>query len=161
MIYYEKQTTPAYYGRTSIERLNTCAHDIRRICHALAQDGWDITIVCGERDEQAQTDAYNCGKSKAKWGESKHNVVDGVRDFSDAVDIAPYIKGFGIPWDNEPAFIILAGAFMATSQKLGIKVRWGGLFTGLKDLGHFELMTDGDGLVSEPSDIVEFTVVDE
>lgn len=133
---YKKGSNPTTYSGRSSENLHSCHSDLRRILIFLAQDGWNITVVCGHRDEEAQNKAYDSGNSKANWPDSDHNVSP-----SNAVDIAPYIPGVGIPWENhDNLWIILAGAFMGKAQELNIEVEWGGLYKGLKDLGHFSLI---------------------
>lgn len=85
-------------------------------------------------------------KSRLAWPDSKHNVEnDG--DLSRAVDIAPWIPGRGIDWDNSEHFHYMAGIVLGVAHKLGVKLRWGGdwnrnQFSGdekFLDLVHFEL----------------------
>ena len=134
MIKYEKQPHPTVYGHKSQQCISELHSQLSAILDCLREDGWDISVICGYRDKAAQDEAFSSGNSKARWPTSKHN-----QDPSLAVDIAPWISGHGIEWKDPRPWIILAGAFMEKAQELDIKVRWGGLFHGLRDLGHFEL----------------------
>ncbi|MEE9223065.1 MAG: hypothetical protein V3V40_06370 [Nitrosomonadaceae bacterium] len=134
---YKKGSNITTYGQSSRKNINSCHDNLQIILFELARDGWNITVVDGYRDEERQTEVYNSGSSGAEWPDSDHNVSP-----SNAVDIAPYIPGVGIPWENcDNLWIILAGAFMSKAQELNIEVEWGGLYKGLKDLGHFSLIT--------------------
>jgi peptidoglycan L-alanyl-D-glutamate endopeptidase CwlK len=74
-------------------------------------------------------DAYNAGRSKAKFGESLHNSMP-----SDAVDIVPY----PVVWDNKESFIESAGFVMGVAAMLGIDISWGGHFKNFFDGPHYE-----------------------
>ena len=102
---------------------------------------FDITVIEGLRSQERQNELVAQGKSKTKFG--KH--VQGK-----AVDIAPY----PIDWKARDDFHYLGGWMLATANRLGYKVRWGGdwnassQFKGQRttkdnnfdDLVHFELM---------------------
>jgi len=138
---YMQQLGPTTYGANSRKHLKTCHPDLQRIFRELANDGWDISATCGGRGKTEQTQAYVDGVSNAPWPKSKHNITH-KRPVSEAIDVAPYIPGFSYLEiaDTDTPWIILAGAVMQKANELNIKIRWGGLFTGLKDLGHFELV---------------------
>jgi len=124
----------AYYGDASRARLSTCHSDLQRLFKALAEDGWDIAIVCGHRTEEAQSEAYANQKSRLSWPHSRHNKSPSI-----AIDAAPWING-AIPWDaDDSVWIQFAGIVMSKAAELNIDIIWGGLFRGLKDLNHFEL----------------------
>jgi len=134
---YKPYNTPSNYGRKSTLNLNTCHDDLQILLRALRDDGWDISVVCGHRGEYAQTQAYIAEKSNARWPDSKHNTLP-----SEAVDIAPYIPGVGIPWEDPLPWYLLAGAMMQKAKDLNIGIRWGGYFKTIAggDLGHWELV---------------------
>ena len=93
--------------------------------------GYDVTIICGHRNQKDQEIAYNTGKSKAKWGESLHNSLP-----SRAVDIIPSpFKG----WDDYEGFARMAGFVQAVAMAQGIEIKCGRDFRGFKDMPHFEL----------------------
>ena len=137
---YTKGNLPTWYSDSSSQAIGSCVEPLQRIFLALAQDGWDISAFWGHRGEDDQNDAFTSGRSKACWPKSKHNKV-----LSEAIDAGPWIPGVGVPGygdvpNDDAIWIIFAGAVMAKAQELGIKLRWGGLFKNLKDLGHFELI---------------------
>ena len=90
----------------------------------------DFMIICGYRGKPEQEKAFREGKSKAHFGESKHNLKPSL-----AVDLAPY----PIDWKNIDRFKNLADVILATGRKHGIELIWGGNFKNLKDYPHFEL----------------------
>jgi len=134
---YRKGPDPTNYGLSSTKNLASCHLNLQLILRHLAADGWDISVICGHRNKEKQTEVFESGHSNAEWPDSDHNGNP-----SNAVDIAPYIPGIGIPWSNHVnLWVILAGAFLAKAQELNIEVEWGGLYKNLKDLGHFSLIT--------------------
>lgn len=100
---------------------------------------FDFTVISGHRGQKEQTDIYHAGNSKTPWPNSKHN-----KNPSHAVDIAPY----PVDWNDIERFIYLAGHIMATGQRYGVKLRWGGdwgrshmkVKHAFKDWGHFEIL---------------------
>jgi len=114
-----------------------------RLHHLLGEvvKHFDITVIEGKRSQERQNQLVAEGKSKTKFG--KH--VKGL-----AVDIAPY----PIDWEARDDFHYLGGWVLATANRLGYKVRWGGdwssssQFKGQRttkdnrfdDLVHFELL---------------------
>jgi hypothetical protein len=104
---------------------------------------FDFTIVCGHRNQEDQEKAFNEGKSKLHWPDSKHNSSP-----SKAVDLAPYDPELKqIDWNNRDRFIMLAGIIMGVAQQKNIRIRWGGDWDSdtfmrdhsFQDLPHFEL----------------------
>ena len=91
----------------------------------------DFSVIWGFRGEESQNKAYNEGHSRLTWPESKHNQIP-----STAVDLAPY----PINWADVQAFAYLAGVVMTIAAQKQTPVIWGGNWTKLKDLGHFELV---------------------
>lgn len=133
------------YSVRSRERLNTCHKDLRMIFNAVIHH-FDNSILCGHRDEAAQMEAYNSGRSKVKWPNGKHN-----RTPSMAVDAAPY----PLDWQDRERFHYFAGYVMGVAAILysdGLithRLRYGGDWdmdtevadNGFDDLVHFELVT--------------------
>ena len=114
----------------SIQKLNTCHSDLIRLIEAVAETE-KCAVICGFRGRYEQEKAYYTGKSKAKFGQSKHNYKP-----SQAVDVVP----LPLDWEDIPAFEKLGEKIMAKAKELGINIRWGKHFTGLADYAHFELM---------------------
>lgn len=111
-------------------KLNTCHSDLIRLIEAVAETE-KCAVICGFRGRYEQEKAYYTGKSKAKWGQSKHNLKP-----SHAIDVVPV----PLNWEDIPAFEKLGEKIMAKAKELGINIRWGRDFTNLKDYPHFELM---------------------
>lgn len=117
-------------SNTSIQKLNTCHTDLQRLIYAVAKEE-KCAVICGFRGRYEQEKAYIAGKSKAKFGQSKHNLKPSM-----AVDVVP----LPLNWEDIEAFERLGEKIMAKAEELGIKIRWGRDFTGLKDYPHFELI---------------------
>ena len=119
-------------SKTSIQKLEICHSDLKRLIYAVAKEE-KCAVICGFRGRYEQEKAYMAGKSKAKWGQSKHNFKP-----SHAVDVVPV----PLNWEDIPAFERLGEKIMAKAKELGIKVKWGKHFKGLVDYPHFELVED-------------------
>ena len=126
-----------YYSKSSKEKLETCHQDLQTIFNYVIQI-YDNTIVCGNRGEQEQNEAYDKGFSKLRYPKSKHNIKP-----SRAVDAVPY----PIDWKDEKRFHELAGVVKATAfmlKKYGAinsEIEWGGDWKNFKDLPHYQLKT--------------------
>ena len=119
-------------SKTSRQKLNTCHSDLIKLIEAVAETE-KCAVICGFRGRHEQEKAYYEGKSKAKWGQSKHNLKP-----SHAVDVVPV----PLNWEDIPAFEKLGEKIMAKADEMGIKIRWGKNFKGLADYPHFELAED-------------------
>ena len=119
----------AHFGHSSRRRLETCNLDLQRLMEAVVLRR-DCSIVCGHRGEEEQTKAFKDGFSKAKFGQSPHNVMP-----SNAVDVVPYPEIYG----SIPAFNELADVIFDEAIKLGIRVKWGHFFKSIDDMPHWEL----------------------
>lgn len=123
------------FGKRSRQRLKTCDDRIQVICHeALRLSPLDFTVLCGYRDKKAQLIAYQEGKSKVQWPDSKHNFKLNGDPNSQAVDLAPN----PIDWNDINRFYMLAGVILVTANKIGYPLKWGGDWGW--DFGHFELV---------------------
>lgn len=130
----------AKFSKTSSKKLSTCHPDLRLLALTVVRF-YDCTVVCGQRGEESQNEAVDKGYSKLSYPDSKHNK----EPLSDAIDLAPYLKGKGVVYDYHQCYHF-AGFVMATAQMLGIKIRWGGDWDGdldvndqtFLDLVHFE-----------------------
>lgn len=120
------------FSRASLNKLASCAPDLQRLFQEVIKTH-DIIILEGHRGREEQEQDYANGTSKARWGQSKHNTVP-----SQAVDVAPY----PIDWKNTQGFKNLAAFVLATAEGMGIKIRWGGNFTTIRDLPHYELVPE-------------------
>ena len=78
------------YGRKSEQVLSEVHFELDLLAREmLSMEIMDIAAICGRRGKGAQEQAFVEGNSKARWGYSKHNVVE--PDLSDALDLAPYL----------------------------------------------------------------------
>ena len=131
------------FSQSSKEKLGTCNQKLQDICN-VAIERIDFTIVEGHRDKEDQDAYYEEGHSGLKWPNSKHNYNP-----SRAVDVAPWIPGFGIDWNDYSQFYLLQGILLGIAHEKGIKVRFGGSWNNdlivrnnkgkLNDLPHLEL----------------------
>ena len=139
------------YGKRSLDKLATVHPDLRDLFNVYQRKQFfEITIVHGWRGEEVQTEAFLTGASTKEWPDSKHNFMDPRTGdpLSLAVDFAPWIPGFGIPWKDEHAFSIIGGILIALAKDLGHKVRYGGDWDmdgqttdqKLMDWGHIEVV---------------------
>ena len=126
------------FGRTSKARLSTCHPQLQAVFNEVIK-GWDCSILCGERPEEDQNEAYSSGRSTVQYPNSKHNTSPSL-----AVDVAPY----PIDWDDLGRFYMFAGYVMRIAEDMNIKIRYGGDWDGdkhttdhkFKDLPHWELV---------------------
>jgi len=117
------------FGLKSRKKLETCNKKIQKIMHE-AIKRMDFTVLCGFRSEEEQNKVYSKGASKLKFPKSRHN-----KNPSDAIDIAPW----PIDWNNLARFRKLASIVKEEAKKLGYKVTWGGDWTTLVDMPHFQI----------------------
>jgi peptidoglycan L-alanyl-D-glutamate endopeptidase CwlK len=133
-----------FYSGTSMLKLQSCHEDLRAIFNEVIKH-YNCTIVCGHRNEKDQAEAFNAGKSKAKWPLSLHNHVPSL-----AIDAMPYPVDY-TDLDRLRTFagyVLGIAQLMLTAKKTLHLVRWGGdwdMDTQVKDnnfndLGHFELV---------------------
>ena len=128
------------FSNISLERLSTCHSDLQLILYKLI-NFIDFSVVCGTRNEEDQTKAYNSGHSKVQYPNSRHNTNPSL-----AVDIIPYPTG----WKKKENFYYIAGMVKAIAIENGIRIRWGGDWDGdndftdqrFNDLAHFELIKE-------------------
>jgi len=148
-----------HFSTTSKERLATCHIALQRLFNAVIERR-DCTVICGRRSQVEQNRLYGLGRSKLTWPGSKHNVEDPV-NLSEAVDVAPWIPGTGIPWPDagRPDYIkTLAiwynfiGYVQAMAEQLCVPIRCGHDWDGdliytdqtFDDLVHHELILSGE-----------------
>jgi peptidoglycan L-alanyl-D-glutamate endopeptidase CwlK len=123
------------FSKKSRDRLATCHYLLQELMNSVIKET-DITVLCGFRDKAEQERAFAEGKSKARWGESKHNSYPSM-----AVDIAPY----PIDWNDITRFEELGAVVMRHWEEMplakrgGWELRWGKSFKGLVDYPHWEL----------------------
>ena len=120
------------FGKKSMDRLKECDIRLKTLCEKmLERSSFDLTVTCGHRTKEEQEKAFNEGKSKAHFGQSKHN------DFpSHAVDICPY----PINWDiNDKRWVEMVALAYDCARDMGIKIKCGYYFKNFCDAPHIEL----------------------
>lgn len=125
------------FGSKSLEILKTCDVRLQEICNAAIQI-MDFSIIAGTRNKADQDKAYAEGHSCAKWGQSLHDCLP-----SKAVDIIPY-PFVQADWKDVARFKALADVMLKVAAEKKIKIRWGGTFTHLVDMPHFEIVEDSN-----------------
>ena len=119
-----------HFGRNSKRHRDTCHPDLQRVLNEAIKH-YDFSVIWGHRGQAEQDRAFNEGNSLVQWPNSKHNHQP-----SKAFDVVPYPGGFQNP-DEE--FYVLATYIFSAASKCGVRLRWGGHWTRLKDMAHFEL----------------------
>lgn len=149
------------FSTSSLDRLESCDIRLNRLGMGIIKL-FNITVLCGARNEEEQEAAFAAGTSKKHWGESKHNHLVKGKPRSLAFDLAPWVHGVGVEWPliSEPKiwytkkvgrFYLMAGIAKAVADRQGIKIRWGGdwdndneiMDNKFDDLGHIELIEEG------------------
>lgn len=130
------------FSTNSLNALETCDTKLQFLFHTILQTR-DCTIIQGVRFEDSQMEAYNSGKSKLKFPESKHNSIP-----SRAVDVAPYIDGKARFDDRNCLYF--AGFVLGVAKILGINIRCG-----------FDWDIDGNVNDQKFNDGVHFELIDE
>jgi len=106
----------ASFGAQSRIRLNSCHPDLIRLFDEVVKN-YDCTILCGHRGEEEQTKAFNEGRSKVQFPNSRHNSLPSM-----AVDVMRY----PIDWEDRIRMYHFAGYVLGVANSLGINIRWGG-----------------------------------
>jgi peptidoglycan L-alanyl-D-glutamate endopeptidase CwlK len=117
-----------------------------RLISVVEAIGFNVDVIYGARGKEEQERAFVEGRSKVQWPYSKHNVGEGIREFSEAIDLAPH----PVQWNRPLRFYVLAGAMIQEAHRQGVSLRWGGDWDSdlvfddqrFNDLGHFELVPE-------------------
>lgn len=117
------------FSQSSLDQLATCDERLQRLFHEVIKD-IDCKVLEGHRDEEAQNKAYAEGKSKLRWPHGNHNKLP-----STAVDVVPY----PVDWSDTESFRRLARIVKLKANLLDINITWGGDWSGLVDMPHYEL----------------------
>lgn len=115
------------FSDLSKARLLECEEPLQVICNKVIMY-YDISVICGYRDQAAQDRAYFDNFSGKMYPNSRHNSLP-----SQAVDLAPW----PIDYDDLKQFCVMAGFVLCIAAQEKIKLRWGGAWN---DYGHFELI---------------------
>lgn len=113
----------------SRRRLDGAHPLLQKLFSAVAEER-RIQILDGQRGRAAQERAFASGHSRAHFGQSAHNWSPAI-----ALDVVP----LPLDWNDLGAFAELAGAVKARARSLGIPIAWGGDWTAIRDMPHYEL----------------------
>lgn len=117
------------FSEVSLNRLRTCHPALQRLFLHVVKKA-DCSVICGFRNKEDQDKAFADGFSRVQWPNGKHNKLP-----SEAVDVMPY----PVDWNNVERMEEFSKVVKATAQELGIKVSWGGDWTGFVDRPHWEI----------------------
>lgn len=120
---------PYSFGYGSLKQRDTLHPDLVKVVDEVLQT-FNITILCGHRDQKGQDKVFAEGKSKLKWPKSRHNSFP-----SEAVDLVPY----PVNWSDIKSFKEMAKHVMEAAERVGVEIEWGGSWTKFRDYPHFEL----------------------
>lgn len=123
------------FSQRSLDRLNTCHPDIRRVMlRAIAESGIDFTVLEGVRSLAVQRLYYVKGATKTMKSRHLAHKSDGL---SRAVDVAPWVKG-AVSW-HWPLYNRLAIVIKEAAEAEGVPLEWGGDWRTFKDGPHWQL----------------------
>jgi len=124
-----------HFSEKSEVNLAQCHNDLQIIFNEVIKHV-DCSVLCGQRGEKDQNEAYRSGKSRLEFPQSKHNKVPAM-----AVDVVPY----PIDWNNNERFIRFGEFVLGVASTLydlnmiENKISWGGDWQKFKDMPHFEI----------------------
>ena len=116
------------FSKNSAHQLSTCDYRLRHLFMEVIKLH-DCTIIEGYRLPAKQLELYNAVPQRSKVKHGNHNIFPSM-----AVDVAPYLKGRGIPWPVVGSdtyikdlcqFYYFAGIVHAKAKELGINIRGG------------------------------------
>ncbi len=132
------------FGAASRARLETVHPRLRAVVErALDLSDVDITVVSGRRSPEEQQALYAQGRTEpgpivtnidGVTRKSRHNYDPAL-----AVDLAPYVAGRGVVWNDDGLFRQIAGAMRTASRELGTPLEWGGDWVSFIDKPHWQL----------------------
>jgi peptidoglycan L-alanyl-D-glutamate endopeptidase CwlK len=112
------------FGRRSNKEKETLHADWQDILDTAIQYV-DFSVIQGARGEEEQNKYFDLGKSKLKYPYSKHNTYPSL-----AVDIAPWVSGIGIDWNNMDRFLKVVFFIKGIAYAKGIIIRTGADWDG-------------------------------
>ncbi|MDE7168645.1 MAG: M15 family metallopeptidase [Mucispirillum sp.] len=122
----------AKFSKQSLNRLASCHKKLQELLKETVKE-INCAVICGHRGRYEQEKAFRDGKSRAKFGQSKHNMLPSL-----AVDAVP----IPLDWNDIESFEKLGSVIMRKAEEMNIKIRWGRDFKNLKDYPHYELMEE-------------------
>lgn len=105
--------------------------DVVKLAIQITKVDFGIPSTGGYRTAQQQNELYKDGKSQLDGYEKRSNHQTG-----NAVDVFAYVDG-KTSWD-EHHLAMVACAMLEAACRLGVNLRWGGLWKSFVDMPHFE-----------------------
>lgn len=123
-------TTPKFhFSKRSLDNLAGLHPDIQAIFHeALRITDIDFVVIEGLRTVERQRELFNQRPRVTTTMKSRH--LDGF-----AADACPY----PIDWDDIAKFVQLSEIIKQAAVNLGLKIQWGGDWSGFPDSPHWQL----------------------
>ena len=115
---------------TASQRRLAGAHPLLQTLFGSVAAKTPILILESQRGCAAQERAVALGHSRAHFGQSPHNFTPAI-----ALDVVPA----PVDWTNLGRFRALAMIVKTEAAALKIPLAWGGDWTSLKDMPHYEL----------------------
>lgn len=106
------------------------AHPLLRQLFTVVAAKTPIVVLGSQRGRAAQERAFTLGHSRAHFGQSAHNWSPAI-----ALDVVPD----PVDWSDLPRFRALAALVKAEAHAQGIPLVWGGDWTSITDMPHYEL----------------------
>jgi peptidoglycan L-alanyl-D-glutamate endopeptidase CwlK len=121
------------FSQKSLKNLAECHETLQKLAKSAILH-FDFAVICGHRDEESQELAFQQGKSKKHWPESKHNKTPSL-----AFDAVPLVDN-KVSWAADD-FDDFARVMFQCAVLLDIddKIIWGGEFKTLVDRPHWEV----------------------
>lgn len=122
------------FGNASLKKLSTVDKRLQLLAKEVIKiSTYDFAITYGLRSLEDQQKAYNTGHSKCDGIKKRSKHQDGK-----AIDIMCYDENGKGTWEKK-YYIEVARIFLNKADELNIKIKWGGDFTTICDMPHFEL----------------------
>ena len=126
-----------FLGKRSLSHLSAGSWHLQKVTQR-AITKVDFSVIDCSRGKDAQNAAYDRGDSKAKWGESPHNVTP-----AQGIDFIP-CPFYG--WEDKDSFTQIKLAFQESVAELiveneipnGFELEYG-VDWNFKDYGHIEI----------------------
>lgn len=126
------------WSQRSRDRLATCHPLLQTLFHrVLAVSPFDLTVLCGHRNQAAQDAVFQSGASQLRWPRSKHNQMPSL-----AVDVAPWIGGVSWDWAHYHQLapvVRRVWSEIPEADRNGWALEWGGDWRSFQDGPHWQL----------------------
>lgn len=118
-------------SQRSLDRLKGVDADLVKVVkRAIQISKYDFMVVEGLRTKETQAEYVKKGVSK---------TMNSYHLTGHAVDLAP-IEGGAIDWNNtKKQFNSVADAMLQAAKELNVKLTWGGNWTKLVDMPHYQI----------------------